>query len=73
MSKEMQLLKSKIEFYKKLINYLNYLNYVTRSNKYNEKIIDYRKILDSLYERIQELKGDREVWKNYLLVNLWEV
>ena len=61
MSKEMQLLKSKIEFYKKLINHLNYLNYVTRSNKYNEKIIEYRKILDSLYERIQELNGDLEV------------
>ena len=56
MSKEMQLLKSKIDFYKKLINHLNYLNYVTRSNKYNEKIIEYRKILDSLYERVQELK-----------------
>ena len=51
----MQLLKSKIEFYKRLIEHLNYLNYVTRSNKYNEKIIEYRKILGSLYERIQEL------------------
>ena len=58
MSKEMERLKSKIEFYKKLINHLNYLKYVTRSNKYNEKIIDYRKILDSLYERIQELKEE---------------
>ena len=56
MSKEMQLLKSKIEFYKILINHLNYLNYVTRSNNYNKKIIEYRKILDSLYERLQELK-----------------
>ena len=56
MSKEIERLKSKIEFYKKLINYLNYLNYVTRSNKYNEKIIEYRKILNSLYERIQEIK-----------------
>ena len=60
MSKEMQLLKSKIDFYKKLINHLNYLNYVTRSNKYNEKIIEYRKILDSLYERVQELKEEEE-------------
>ena len=59
-SKEMQLLKSKIDFYKKLINHLNYLNYVTRSNKYNEKIIDYRKILDSLYERVQELKEEEK-------------
>ena len=56
MSKEMQLLKSKIEFYISLIDHLNYLNYVTRSNKYNEKIIEFRKILDSLYKRIQELK-----------------
>ena len=56
MCKELQLLKSKIEFYKILIDRLNYLNYVTRSNNYNEKIIEYRKILDSLYNRIQELK-----------------
>ena len=35
MSKEIQLLKSKIEFYKRLIEHLNYLNYVTRSNNYN--------------------------------------
>ena len=61
MSKEMERLKSKIDFYKKLINHLNYLNYVTRSNKYNEKIIEYRKILDSLYERIQELKEDQSL------------
>ena len=60
MTKDMQLLKSKIDFYKSLINYLNYLNYVTRSNKYNEKIIEYRKILNSLYERIQELKEVEE-------------
>ena len=58
MSKEMERLKSKIEFYKSLINHLNYLNYVTRSNNYNEKIIEYRKILDCLYERIQELKEE---------------
>ena len=60
MSKEMERLKSKIEFYKRLINHLNYLNYVTRSNKYNEKIIEYRKILDSLYEKIQDLKEVEE-------------
>ena len=56
MSKELQTLKYVIQFYKCLIKELNYLNYVTRSNKYNEKIIEYRKILDSLYERVQELK-----------------
>ena len=58
MNKELQLLKYIIQFYKCLIKELNYLNYVTRSNKYNEKIIEYRKILDSLYERIQELKEE---------------
>ena len=66
MSKEMQLLKSKIDFYKKLINHLNYLNYVTRSNKYNEKIIEYRKILDSLYERVQELKEEEKYVKKII-------
>ena len=60
MSKDMQLLKSKIEFYKSLINHLNYLNYVTRSNKFNEKIIEYRKILDSLYKKIQDLKEEEK-------------
>ena len=60
MSKEMERLKSAIHFYKCLIKELNYLNYVTRSNKYNEKIIEYRKILDSLYERVQELKEEEE-------------
>ena len=58
MSKEMERLKSKIDFYKKLIKHLNNLNYVTRANKYNEKIIEYRKILDSSYEKIKELKEE---------------
>ena len=60
MNKELQLLKYIIQFYKCLIKELNYLNYVTRSNNYNEKIIEYRKILDSLYKRIQELKEEEE-------------
>ena len=60
MSKEMQLLKSKIEFCKSLIYYLYYLNFVTRSNKYNEKILENQKILDSLYKRIQELKEEEK-------------
>ena len=60
MSKELQSLKYVIQFYKSLIKELNYLNYVTKSNKYNEKIIKYRKILDSLYERVQELKEEEK-------------
>ena len=58
MTKEMQLLKSKIEFYKYLINYLDYLNFVTRSNKCDEKIADYQNELSELYKRIQELKEE---------------
>ena len=63
MSKEMERIKSAIHFYKCLIKELNYLNYVTRSNKFNEKIIEYRKILDGLYKRIQELKEGNK-WKS---------
>ena len=66
MSKELQRLKSKIEFYKSLIGYFNDLNYVTMSNKYNEKIIDYRKKLASLYERIQELKEEDKKFICYM-------
>ena len=60
MSKEIERIKSAIHFYKCLIKELNYLNYVTRSNKFNEKIIEYRKILDGLYKRIQELKEENK-------------
>ena len=60
MSKEMQLLKSKIEFYKYLINYLDYLNYVTRSNKYDKKIEEYQNELSKIYKRIQALKEEEE-------------
>lgn len=56
MSKEMQLLKSKMNFYKRLINELDCLNYVTGSNKYSKKIEDYQDKLAVIYNRIQELK-----------------
>ena len=58
MSKEMERLKSKIEFYKYLINYLDYLNFVTRSNKCDEKIADYQNELSKIYKRVQELKEE---------------
>ena len=56
MSKEMQLLRSKMKFYKRLINELDCLNYVTGSNQYSKEIEDYQDRLAVIYNRIQELK-----------------
>ena len=72
MSKEMQLLKSKISFNKALINIYDNMNFITKSNKYDKKIEDYQNEVSKIYKRIQELKEEEEWWKNYLLVNLWE-
>ena len=60
-SKEMQLLESKMAFYKRLINELDVLNYVTGSSKYySEEIEDYQDKLAVIYKRIQELKKETE-------------
>ena len=56
MSKEMQLLKSKMEFYKKLINELDILNFRTKSNKYDKIIEQYQNKLSEVYKRFQDLK-----------------
>ena len=56
MSKEIQLLKSKMEFYKKLINELDVLNFRTKSNKYDKIIGQYQNKLSEVYKRFQELK-----------------
>lgn len=56
MSKEMQLLRSKMKFYKTLINELDVLNYVTGSNEYSKEIEDYQDKLSEIYKRVQELK-----------------
>ena len=37
-SKEMERLKSKMEFHKRLINELDNLNFITKSNKFDKKI-----------------------------------
>ena len=58
MSKEMQLLNSKIQFYKRLINVYDELNFVFRSNKFDYKIKEYQDILLDLYRRVQELKKE---------------
>ena len=46
MSKEMQLLKSKMEFLKRLINVYDELNFVTKSNKF-----DYEKLHSQISHR----------------------
>ena len=60
MSKEMQLLKSKISFNKALINIYDNMNFVTKSNKFNKKIEEYQNELSKLYKRVQELKEEGE-------------
>ena len=58
MSKEMQLLKSKMEFYKKLTNALDNMNFISKSNNYDKKIEEYQIELSKIYKRIQELKKE---------------
>ena len=56
MSKEMQLLKSKMVFHKWIINELDNLNFITKSNNFDEKIEEYQDRLTETYKRIQEIK-----------------
>ena len=56
MTKEMQLLKSKMEFHKRLINELDNLNFITKSNKFDKKIEEYQDKLAEIYKRVQEIK-----------------
>ena len=59
MTKEMQLLKSKMEFHKTLINELDKLNFITKSNNFDKKMEDYQDELVGIYKRVQELKGGK--------------
>ena len=63
----MQLLKSKMNFYKTLINELDKLNFITKSNKFNKKIKEYQDELVRIYKRVQELKGENKWLKQNLL------
>ena len=56
MSKEMQRLKSKLEFCKSLINLYDNLNFIDRSNKYNKIIEYYQNELTEVCKKIQEIK-----------------
>ena len=60
MSKEMQLLKSRIEFCKKIINKLDDFNFITKSKKYDKMIGQYQVELSELYKRIHELREEEE-------------
>ena len=56
MSKEMERLKSKVEYCKRLINALEYLNFKSNSNKYDKMIKYYQNELTEVCKKIQELK-----------------
>ena len=58
MSKEMERLKSKIEFCKTLINLYDTLNFLDKSSKYEKTIEEHQNELSELYKRIQELKEE---------------
>ena len=60
MSKEMQLLNSKIQFYKRLINVYDELNFVSKSNRFDNKIKEYQDMLSDVYRRVQELKEEEK-------------
>ena len=56
MSKEMQLLKSKIKYNKLFINIYDYMNFISKSNKYDKKIEHYQNELTEVCKKIQDLK-----------------
>lgn len=60
MSKEMQLLNSKMEFYKHLLNVYDKLNFESESNLYDYKIEEYQNKLSEVYKRIQDLKEENK-------------
>ena len=60
MSKEIQLLKSKIKYNKLFINIYDYMNFTSKSNKYDKIIEKYQNELSKIYKRVQELKDEEE-------------
>ena len=60
MSKEMQLLNSKMDFYKRLINVYDEMNFITKSNRFDNKIKEYQDNLAEVYKNYQRLiKGEK--------------
>ena len=60
MSKEMERLKSKLEFCKSLINLYDNLNFIDKSNKYNKMIEYYQNELTEVCKKIQDLKEENK-------------
>ena len=58
MSKEMQLLKSKLEYSKIIINALDNLNFIANSNNYDKRIEEIQNELSKIYKRLQEIKEE---------------
>ena len=63
MSKEIERLKSKLEFCKSLINLYDNLNFIDKSNKYNKMIEYYQNELTEVCKKIQDLKEENK-WKS---------
>ena len=55
MTKELQLLKSKMEFNKRLINVYDEMNFITKSNRFDNKIKEYQGNLAEVYKNYQRL------------------
>ena len=51
----MQLLKSKMDFYKRLINVYDEMNFITKSNRFDNKIKEYQDNLAEVYKNYQRL------------------
>lgn len=60
MTKELQLLKSKMEFYKRLINVYDEMNFITKSNRFDNKIKEYQDNLAEVYKNYQRLLKENE-------------
>ena len=60
MSKEMQLLKSKMDFYKRLINVYDEMNFITKSNRFDNKIKEYQDNLLEVFKKYQRLLKENE-------------
>ena len=60
MSKELQLLKSKMDFYKRLINVYDEMNFITKSNRFDNKIKEYQDNLSEVFKKYQRLLEENE-------------
>ena len=60
MSKEIERLKSKLEFCETLLYLYNNSKIEFNSNKYDKKIEEYQNKLTDVYKRIQDLKEENK-------------